>query len=179
MYPNKHVAYVDILRNTRIGKASLELALIRLQYHGLLITQGNGRKITYKLDMFHPFIEGLQGFFQQERQMFQIIYPEILSVLSDFENDCLKEFKNIRDILLFGSYAKGNAHEKSDIDLYVIMDDYTPRDELRMTALEKKFSQRYEFQVFLIRKKDFEAKKKAKDSLIMNVLKEGVSLRLQ
>ena len=43
---------------------------------------------------------------------------------------------NVDQIILFGSYAKGNAHEYSDIDLAVISPDFDP-SKSRFSNLRK------------------------------------------
>lgn len=39
------------------------------------------------------------------------------------------------EIVLFGSYARGSAHEDSDVDVLVVVDDLTDREELEVLDL--------------------------------------------
>jgi predicted nucleotidyltransferase len=34
----------------------------------------------------------------------------------------------LRELVLFGSHARGDAHEESDVDLLVVIDDLTPNE---------------------------------------------------
>jgi hypothetical protein len=36
----------------------------------------------------------------------------------------------VREVVLFGSHARGNASEKSDVDVYVVVDDATHEDRI-------------------------------------------------
>jgi predicted nucleotidyltransferase len=38
--------------------------------------------------------------------------------------------ERLREVVLFGSYARGHAHEDSDIDALVVIDDLTERERL-------------------------------------------------
>jgi len=51
-----------------------------------------------------------------------------------------------RKIFLFGSYAKGNYHEESDIDIAVVFDDYSNLMEmqLELMRLRRKIDSRIE-----------------------------------
>ncbi len=45
-----------------------------------------------------------------------------------YKDEVLKRYKNIvKAVVLFGSYVRGDYHEKSDIDMLVIIDDVTAR----------------------------------------------------
>ena len=51
------------------------------------------------------------------------INTEILDVINKYVSELKKHF-NISSIILFGSYAKGNNNEDSDIDIAVISEDF-------------------------------------------------------
>jgi uncharacterized protein len=44
---------------------------------------------------------------------------------------CLKQEQNIAQIILFGSYATGNPHPDSDIDLVILLKDKGPASSYR------------------------------------------------
>ncbi len=62
-----------------------------------------------------------------------------------------------KQIFLFGSYAKGNYHADSDIDIAVVFEDYTDSMEmqLELMRLRRKVDSRIEPHPFRIR--DFHA----------------------
>ncbi len=48
-----------------------------------------------------------------------------IKTATDFINECRSKGLTFYRILLFGSYAKGNASEYSDIDLLLVSDQFT------------------------------------------------------
>src|SRR3990172_12175890 len=73
-----------------------------------------------------------------------------LALANKFKEDVLKRYKNIvKAIVLFGSFTRGDFHEKSDIDMLVIIDDVMARltpemkDDLddRLYDIAKKISE--------------------------------------
>lgn len=64
--------------------------------------------------------------------MFQKCFDEVKRMIVD-NMDRLIEAYGIRLIYIFGSYAKGNNNEKSDIDIAVLLNnDYNPMDKLEL-----------------------------------------------
>jgi len=48
-----------------------------------------------------------------------------IKTVTDFVNECRSKGLTFYKILLFGSYAKGDASEYSDIDLLLVSDQFT------------------------------------------------------
>lgn len=64
--------------------------------------------------------------------MFQKCFDEVKRMIVD-NMDRLIEAYGIRLVYIFGSYAKGNNNEKSDIDIAVLLNnDYNPMDKLEL-----------------------------------------------
>ena len=61
-----------------------------------------------------------------------VLTEEQLSNIINHYVSKLKQKINIEQIILYGSYAKGNANEWSDIDLYIVSNDL-PENELKGT----------------------------------------------
>lgn len=61
---------------------------------------------------------------------------EVIRVVREFERRLKAHFgSQLHDVRLFGSYARGTAHEDSDVDVFVLLDhlDYvTQRDVLNI-----------------------------------------------
>ncbi len=59
-----------------------------------------------------------------------------INIARSFVNECRLNGLNFYKVLLFGSFAKGDIHESSDIDLLVISDQFTDNifDNIRMFA---------------------------------------------
>jgi len=73
-------------------------------------------------------------------------------------------------IVLFGSYAKGENHESSDIDIFVLADEKKHPD---LTKYEKALGAK--IQLFLHTREEFTQLKKTNKELINNVL-NGIRL---
>jgi len=55
--------------------------------------------------------------------------PAIGAVIERFRAEVAKRYgERLREVVLFGSWARGSANQKSDIDLLVVVDDLTDRE---------------------------------------------------
>lgn len=52
------------------------------------------------------------------------VSDKIIEIIKKFANEAVIDKINISEIILFGSYAKGNYNEWSDIDIAVISSDF-------------------------------------------------------
>ncbi len=109
-----------------------------------------------------------------------ILQPDELLAVEEFKRRILAELPGqVKDIILFGSRARGEAHPGSDIDLLVVVDRRTPKaddvisDITADTLLEKKID---------ISALDFTSEEIAEWSaigtpLMRNVANEGIVLK--
>ena len=109
-----------------------------------------------------------------------ILQPDELLAVEEFKRRILAELPGqVKDIILFGSKARGEAHPGSDIDLLVVVDRRTPKaddvisDITADTLLEKKID---------ISALDFTSEEIAEWSaigtpLMRNVANEGIVLK--
>ena len=77
-------------------------------------------------------------------------------------------------IILFGSYAKGNYHEDSDIDIAVILKDYNSLSDIQLDLmrLRRKIDSRIEPHPF--REKDFNIT----NPIVNEILKYGQTINI-
>jgi len=77
-------------------------------------------------------------------------------------------------IILFGSYAKGNFHEDSDIDIAVILKDYDNLIDIQLNLmrLRRKIDSRIEPHPF--REKDFNLT----NPLVNEIMKHGQDIKI-
>ena len=94
--------------------------------------------------------------------------------IRDFVRSVAREFSPQR-VLLFGSYARGNPSEDSDVDLLVIM---PTRKRTIQQALEIRRRIPREFPLDLLVKtpQDFARRLAMKDSFLISALAEGETL---
>ena len=70
--------------------------------------------------------------------------------------EIIKDNFDFQKLILFGSHAKGNPHEESDIDIAIVFSDYTNRldRQLELMKMTRKVDSRIEPHPF--REKEFE-----------------------
>lgn len=103
---------------------------------------------------------------------------KIDDILKELKRELQKIYKRrLRQVILYGSYARGEATKDSDIDVAVILSDFhSVFEEINHTGeLVAKLSLKYDTLITLlpIREKDF-IKKKA--FVYVNVEKEGIPI---
>jgi predicted nucleotidyltransferase len=50
---------------------------------------------------------------------------KLVALLQDFRKNLTKIYgQNLRELVLFGSYARGDFHENSDIDILLVLENY-------------------------------------------------------
>jgi len=100
---------------------------------------------------------------------------EVEKIICEFKDEIKKIAKtNLKQVVLFGSFARGEAVEGSDIDLLLIF--YTkPSSEViqKIRELSSTLSLKYDVVIseFLFTEEEFES---YKTPFLMNVKKEGV-----
>lgn len=97
---------------------------------------------------------------------------EVLNVANKYAAVVKSKYELVR-IILFGSYAKGNFNEDSDIDIAVILKDYSNlRDiQLDLMRLRRKIDSRIEPHPF--REKEFEIS----NPIVNEIMKYGQDLK--
>jgi predicted nucleotidyltransferase len=60
---------------------------------------------------------------------------EVLNIAREYADEIKSRF-DVRKIFLFGSYAKGNYHDDSDIDIAVVFVDYDNRIERQVELMK-------------------------------------------
>jgi predicted nucleotidyltransferase len=62
--------------------------------------------------------------------------PTIALALERFGGAVRARFAGrVQQIVLFGSFARGDAHEESDVDVLVVIDDLTDQERVRVIGL--------------------------------------------
>jgi uncharacterized protein len=86
----------------------------------------------------------------------------------------VKEKYNYIKIILFGSFAKGNFHEDSDIDIAVILKDYSNLMDiqLELMRLRRKIDSRIEPHPF--REREFEQS----NPMVHEIIKYGQEIKI-
>ncbi|WP_054839511.1 nucleotidyltransferase domain-containing protein [Thermococcus sp. JCM 11816] len=101
---------------------------------------------------------------------------ELLKILRDVKAR-LQEIlgENLVEIILFGSYARGEAEEWSDVDVLVVVKRWLTLEELdRMAEATNKYAIEKGVAISLI--PYIEKPDMSSDPLILNVMREGIKV---
>ena len=99
---------------------------------------------------------------------------EALNIASEYARVVKSKYDFLR-IILFGSYAKGNYNEDSDIDISVILKDYKNliNTQVDLMRLRRKIDSRIEPHPF--RERDFNTS----NPMVYEILKYGVDINIK
>jgi predicted nucleotidyltransferase len=89
-------------------------------------------------------------------------------------NEIVKRIANIFNpdkIILFGSYAAGNADENSDIDLLVIKDSDMPRHMRSFDIQKSLIGSMIPMDILVYTSKEFEQEKNEKNTFLFSAIK--------
>ena len=98
---------------------------------------------------------------------------DALKVAQLYANVIRENFNNVK-IILFGSYAKGNYTEDSDIDIAIVLKDYNNLMDiqLELMRLRRRIDSRIEPHPF--REKDFDLS----DPLVSEIVRYGQEIKV-
>ena len=176
--PNRFFSFLEIEKYVGVGRAGIMLALRELEHYNMVYVEKNAGK-RYKLKLDNPIMEKLTPLLEYENSFFQGIDPKKLNVISNFENDCIKNIEGLKEVKLFGSVAKGKAKDKSDIDVFILVEKGkdTPLLKTTLEEIKEKYANKYEIQTILMDEKEFEKRKK--EPLVEEIVKTGINIILK
>jgi len=107
--------------------------------------------------------------------------------MNNKENNIIKEFvrlvkteygDKIKYILLFGSKARGDSNEKSDIDIFILMKEAALEDKKRISDVTFRLLLEYGVYIspIIVSEKHYNNMKRLETAFIINVEKEGIKL---
>ncbi|HAB51086.1 MAG TPA: nucleotidyltransferase domain-containing protein [Ignavibacteriales bacterium] len=98
-------------------------------------------------------------------------------ISQDFANNVRKKLGNhVKEIILFGSHARGDFTEGSDYDFLIVVDKRRKTDENILLDIGVEFLDKYEALIAEILCDEKEWEKKKRFPIGLNILKEGVWL---
>ncbi|GAK55847.1 predicted nucleotidyltransferase [Candidatus Vecturithrix granuli] len=106
------------------------------------------------------------------------IPSEIQIILQETEEQLQKIYSNhLQELILFGSYARGDFHEESDIDLLLLLDqmDDLASERAKYFPVISQLSLKFDTVISVIPYAIHEFHSK-KTPFILNVSQEGISL---
>jgi predicted nucleotidyltransferase len=159
----------EIKQKTEMNNVPLDASLNKLYALHLL----NKEEKIYSLNLENNIVKILID----ERRKIANLPLKIQFIILDAVENILR-IRNIKGAILFGSYSKLIFHEKSDIDLAVILDDkikISGEIERNISLSAKKISKKYkkDIQVHYFQESDIKHKE---DPLIKDIMRNGISL---
>lgn len=127
------INYLERNENARkiFGKAEIEI--IKKQLLGLNLTPSEktrlSRDIRKKMDVIEEISKYKKEFPLKKAQEINFLIEEAKEIIK-------KEFgENLKEIILFGSYSQNKQNKLSDIDLAVVLKDYSGAEKKRARIL--------------------------------------------
>ena len=132
--------------------------MIKLESTGLFLSENKGNLVYYYLNQSYPLFKELKSIIFKTSGV-----PKMLQ-------NILEKFKGINQAFIYGSFAKGEEREDSDIDLLIIgkVDESKLIEEIN--RLERKLQREINYTIY--GKEDFNKKKKEGNPFILDILKE-------
>lgn len=170
--PRKVVSRKELFEHTKLGNAPLSEGLQRLTAVNLLIKEKKGKKESYYLNLGNEKAILLMGLWETERKDLRFLDYDIKTILSEITRQ-LVDTSGVKDLILFGSYARGTASVRSDIDLAVVFKEKV-MNEIEITRMLMAIRERFEkeIQIHYFTEKTFDDQ----DALAKDIKEEGISL---
>lgn len=161
--PDKKYYLRELERILNYSVANIRRELIRLERTGLFQSENQGNQLYYYLNKSYPLFNEFKNIIFKTSGV-----PQLL-------NDILINFKTISHAFIYGSFAKREQREDSDIDLMII--GKVNEDELisKLNKLEQKLQREINYTIYS--KKEFDKKKEEGNSFILDVI-EGKKILL-
>jgi len=166
--PGRGTSRAEIRELARAGNFALSKALKELIRYGILLKKKIGKKEIYWLNSANTVVQEILKLFEIERTRLKNLQPSKVIFLAKIL-DKINSILSPESIILFGSHAKGTATEESDFDLCVIVKKKKGQ-RLALASLPENV------QIHLFEEKEFEELKQRKDTLVEEILRDGIKL---
>lgn len=170
---NKKFTQVQIAKGIGKGKSykNVRESIKELVKYGVIDTEGVGPYVLCSLDIDEPATIVYVAFAEHSKKY--AIYKKA----ADIKEICERLINQIKShtpffaMLLFGSYAKGTFHEKSDIDLIILIEKKYHDDIKReISSLQSIYAKK--INAFAMSKSDYESMLASKEEV--NIGKESL-----
>jgi len=129
-FPGRVFSLSDITKITGQSTGAVYPALIGLVEAGLIKSSKIGKSATYRLNSENPLSKKIMEIFTAEKETLREAAEYFALRLSK---------KQVVSVILFGSVARGETNEKSDIDLLIIYNGNRSVVERNTNALVEKY----------------------------------------
>lgn len=163
--PRKLVSRRELFEFTKLGNAPLSKGLDRLVKAGIIIQENKGKKEFYYVNLNNKYTQSIKELWDNENKDVRQLDYQIKTLISEMLRRLLDNV-NVKQIILFGSWAKGTATVNSDVDIAIVFHNKV-NNEIEITRitrdLEKQFHK--EIQIHAFTEKSFKQKNKLTDEI--------------
>jgi len=156
--PNKKYYLRELERILNFSVGNIRRELIKLESTGLFLSENKGNLLYYYLNQSYPLFKELKSIIFKTSGV-----PRML-------HNVLEEFDDIDQAFIYGSFAKGEEREDSDIDLLIIGEVNEDKLIEEIGKLERKLQREINYAIY--EKEDFKKKKEEGNSFILDISKE-------
>jgi len=155
--PERKFYLRELERILNFPVGTIRRELVKLEKLGLFQSEKKGNLKFYFLNTSYPLFQEIKNIINKTSGI-----PFLLK-------DILKDLKNIKIAFIYGSFAKGEEKNTSDIDLFIIGNTNETRLIRNLNSVEKKIQREINYTIYS--KKSFQRKKEEKDPFILEVIK--------
>jgi len=173
----------ELAELSKVGLGTVSSELRKLAKDGMLEYKTEGQEKYYKLNLTDPKTRKMCELFETERrEKFFEENRRLAWILEDFTKKASDFVPEVQSVILFGSVARGEATQRSDIDVLVIVPDC---DEQRFKQLMNSIDNLARevsgihptrLVAVVMSLKDFEQGLRDKKRFAAGVLKDGIVL---
>jgi len=156
--PDKKYYLRELERILNFSVGNIRRELIKLESTGLFLSENKGNLVYYYLNQSYPLFEELKSIIFKTSGA-----PKMLQ-------NILEKFNSISQAFIYGSFAKGEEKEGSDIDLLIIGEVNEDKLIEVISKLERKLQREINYTIY--RKEDFKKKKEEGNPFILDILNE-------
>lgn len=139
----------------KLDVGNLYRKMLDLEQEGLFLSEREGKNKFFSINEKYPLLREYQRIFEAKFGVAQIL------------TENLKDIDKLDEAYIFGSYAKGNFDEGSDIDLLLIGDFNYEETSKAISKLEKTWGR--EINIVDLSSKEYRDKLNKKDEFLANV----------
>lgn len=167
--PGKSLTRKEIQKLTKLANNPLNNSLNFLVRSKILIKE----KRAYRLNFENKEVNQIIELLKTEKKNLRNLSLDIWLILFDLTTKLIEKIE-IKNIYLFGSYAKLIAHPKSDIDIAIILKKRRVKVDIIIekiiSEIENKFNKKIQIHIF--EEREFNKKNK----LVKEILKDGIKI---
>lgn len=167
MAPFREFSGREVAREAKVGASNALRELRRLEAQGLVVSRGAGGATLWRAWKEHVLFEALQRLYVTEANVDESLLQRVIKGLHDAPG--------LREIWLYGSRARGDERADSDVDVLVVVNRESQKEQALDAALgvsgDLRRSYRVPLSPIVYSEKEYRAKRGL--PLLRNIRKEG------